>query len=163
MRARNERCSARGLVLARQIVQTKSNVLRHGAMWKQRVMLKQHAEAPLARGNSDAPVRIEEDAVVQRDAPACGPFEAGNAAQQHGLARARGAQNAQRSFRCAKRNFQLEIRQLLFDLDFQTHVNAVPNARAADVARASSSKALPAARSICPRPRRTRPWRAGFR
>ena len=39
-------------------------------------MLKQHADAALARRNSDAPFRIEEDAVVQRDAPARGPFEA---------------------------------------------------------------------------------------
>src|ERR1700675_473382 len=163
MRARNERCSARGLLLVRQIVQAKRDVLRDRAMRKQRVMLKQHADAPFARGNSHALGRIEKYAFVQRDPPARGPFESRDAAQQHGLARARSAQNAQRGCGRAERNVQGEIRELLFDLNFQAHVSAVPSARAANAARASSSKAHPATRWRWRRPPRTRPSRAGFR
>ena len=163
MCARNERGGARELFLARQIVQTKCNVLRDGAMGKQRVVLKQHADTAFARGNCHSLRRIEKYAVVESDAAAAGFFQAGDAAQQHGFARARCAQNAQRRFRRAERNVQREIRQLLFDLDFQGHVSVVPSARGADAARASSSKARPAARWRCPRPRRTRPWHAGSR
>ena len=54
MRARNERSGARGLLVVRQIVQAECDVLRDGAMREQRVMLKQHADAAFARGNSDA-------------------------------------------------------------------------------------------------------------
>src|SRR5271170_1104972 len=78
------------------MVQAEGNVLRQGAVRKQRVMLKQHPDAPLARGNSEVLSRIEKDAVVQRDTPPAGAFQAGDAAQQHGFARARCAQNAQR-------------------------------------------------------------------
>src|SRR5580704_18163449 len=127
-------------------MQTKSNVLRDGAVRKQRVMLKQHADSPFARGNSQTPLGIEKYAVVQCDAAVIRTFEAGDAAQQHGLARARCAQNAQRRFRGVERNVQREIRQFLLDLDFQSHVSAGPSARAANAARASSSTDRPAAR-----------------
>src|SRR5271156_3607288 len=145
------------------MVQAEGNVLRQGAVRKQRVMLKQHPDAPLARGNSEVLSRIEKDAVVQRDTPAAGAFQAGDAAQQHGFARARCAQNAQRRLRCQERDVQREIRQSLFDLDFQSHVSAVPSFRGANAARATSSKAHPTEPSKCLRPRRTKPARAGFR
>src|SRR5579863_4638513 len=132
-------------------------------MRKQRVMLKKHADTALARGNCDALLRIEEGAVVQRDAAAAGPFEAGDAAQQHGFSRSGCAENAKRSFRGAERDVEREICQFLFDLDFESHVSAAPTARGAGAARASSSKGRLAGRSRCLRPRCTRPWRAGFR
>jgi hypothetical protein len=128
------------LFLARQVVESERDILRDGAMRKKCVMLKQHADAPVARGNCHALRRIEQGAVVQGDVPATGVFQAGDAAQQHGFSGAGCAQNAQRRFRRAKGDVQREVPELLFDLDCESHVSVAPSARGANAARVSSSK-----------------------
>jgi hypothetical protein len=88
-------------------------------MWKDRVVLKQHADTALPRRNIQTRFGIEEHTIVQVDSPAIRALETRDASQKHRLARAGRAQNAERLSLSAKRNFEGEIEQLFLDLNFE--------------------------------------------
>src|SRR5579864_46526 len=79
-----------------QPLQTKSDILRHGAMRKERVVLKQQTDAALPCRNIQVRFGIEEHAIVHLDSSAIGPIESRDASQKHCLARTGRAQNTQR-------------------------------------------------------------------
>src|ERR1700677_706773 len=139
MRARDECGQAGGPFLARKTVQSERNVFGNSVVWKKRVILKDHSDSPLARWKSNALFGVKQNSIVQCHAAAAGPLQSGNALQQHCFARAGSAENAERCFRCAERNIELEIGKLFFYLDVECHVNAPSDARVQVLARASNN------------------------
>jgi hypothetical protein len=67
-------------------LQAIGHVVEHRLVWEQRVVLEDHADVALVGRHGRHVVAVEEDA------PAFGCVEAGDAAQQRGLAAAAGAQ-----------------------------------------------------------------------
>ena len=64
------------------------DVLAHGQVREQRVLLEDEADAPLVRLLEDLPRRVEPDLVAVRDAAALRPREPGDHPEHGGLARA---------------------------------------------------------------------------
>ena len=62
------------------------DILRHGEMRKQRVVLKQQADAAIAAGAIDAAGGIEQHASIENDAAAVGSLEARDRAQRQAFA-----------------------------------------------------------------------------
>ena len=90
-------------------------------MREQRVILKEQADAPFARGDIDALLRIKKHAPVQHDASAVGRLQAGNRAQRHRLARTGRPEQSER--RTVRREFhgQPEPAHIFFNRNFQRH------------------------------------------
>ena len=72
------------------------DVLLHGHVREERVLLEDETDASLLRQPVDPCRRVEEHAAVERDPPALGPDESGDRAQDARLARAGGADERER-------------------------------------------------------------------
>ena len=75
----------------RQPVQRSSDILLHRHIGKQRILLKKIADTPLLRGQIDVLFTVKQHPIIQYNAPAVRPFNAGNAFERHALAAAGGA------------------------------------------------------------------------
>lgn len=84
---------AREAFVGREAIQAEGDIFGDGEMREKRVTLKKQADAAIAAGNVDMFRGIEKHAVVERDAAGVRALEAGDAAKQHGLAGAAGAEN----------------------------------------------------------------------
>lgn len=102
------------------MLQPEGEIFGDGSMREQRELLEKQTDAAQTRRHVDFAVRIEQDAATESNASAVGAFEAGDAAQQHRLARARWPENGERRvvFR-SEGDVECELGQLLFDLEFE--------------------------------------------
>ena len=99
----------------------KRDVLGHGHVGKEGVVLEQVADAALLRREVHALFAVEERAPVEQDASLVGLFDARDALQGHALAAARGAEQREHFVAHGKFHGEIEAAQFLANLDFKFH------------------------------------------
>ena len=77
-------------------------------MRKERRLLKHVADVAILHGDIDAALRVEEDAVADRDASLVWPGQSGDAAEQRGLSRTRRAEEHRDAGRRVERDIERE-------------------------------------------------------
>ena len=108
------------LFLARS-VQCKDDVLADGHIRKERVVLKEIADAALLRREVDARTAVIECAAVEDDLPAIRGLQPRDALQRHALAAARCTEQGERRIRECKVRAEREVTQAFFDVDDEVH------------------------------------------
>ena len=102
-------------------MQAAKDVLPHGHVGKQRVILEEVAHVPLLRREVDLLFRVEEHDAVELDMPAVGLFDAGDALERVALAAARGAEQAGDARVGLKSRVELKNAERFVDVNDQTH------------------------------------------
>ena len=104
------------------VMQSAQDVLPHGHIRKQRIVLEQITDLPLLRREVDVLFRIEQRASVQYDPAAIRALDARDAFQRQALSASGSAQNAGNAVLNLKIRFQVKCAVCLFDVDDQTHL-----------------------------------------
>ena len=108
------------LFLART-VQCEDDVLTHGHIRKESIVLKEIADAARLRREVDALFAVKEDALVQDNLSAVGTLEPRDALERHALAAARCAEEGEGRVREGKVRCKSEVTQAFFNIDDQLH------------------------------------------
>src|ERR1700690_527461 len=122
------------------MAQSETNIFSDIAMREKCVVLEEQTQAAFARRHPNSTFAIVEDSSTKRDPPAIGPNDSRDAAQQHRLTRAGGAEDAERGISGGELRLQIEAGESFLDLDFERHVSIAPIERAPGPACASSNK-----------------------
>ena len=86
-------------------------------------MLKKQTDATVAAGDVDAARGIEKHAAIEHDAAVIWALEARDAAERHALAGAGRTKNCERIRVAGKCDIQIVGGEVLFELDFESHVS----------------------------------------
>ena len=105
-------------------LQTAEDILLHGHVGEQRVVLEQQPYAPLLRRQVDVLGAVKQHPPVQHDASAVRLYDARNAPQGHAFAAAGSAQQGGGGVAGGKGGAQGEAVQLFFNVDFKAHFRA---------------------------------------
>ena len=129
------------LLLGHGFGHARLHVLLHRQVGEELVVLEEVGGLALLRGEVDAALGIEEDAVVHNDASLVGRLDAGDAAHGEALAAARSAQKSQALLPRLDVDVEVERRELLFDVDVQAHGYPLALSCASDETRSKSDSA----------------------
>ena len=91
------------------------NVLLHGHVREQRVLLKQVADVSLLRREADASLAVEQDAPVQNDTPLVRPHRTGDALQRNAFAASGRAEQTERRPVGFQSDRKAEVAEFLFN------------------------------------------------
>ena len=129
------------LLLGHGFGHARLHVLLHRQVGEELVVLEEVGGLALLRGEVDATLGIEEDAVVHNDASLVGRLDAGDAAHGEALTATRGAQKPQALLARLDVNVEVERRELLLDVDVQAHGYPLALSCASDETRSKSDSA----------------------
>ena len=115
---------ARGPVLF--VFEPAEDVLPHGHVREERVVLEEIAHAPLLRPEVHALFAVEERDAVELYMPGVRPLDARDAAERHALAAAARAEYAHYPLLGREGHVQLEIAEPLFYVNYKAHLRAPP-------------------------------------
>ncbi len=138
----------------------RGNVVGHGEVREQHVVLEQERRLALLRRQVHPGLRVEEHLAVHHDASLIRRLDAGNAAQREALAAARRPQKAQRLVAGLEGHVQRVVAEALPNIDTQAH-RAPPSLATAPIS-AISARSRPLSRSPCPWAPPRRPSRGGL-
>ena len=117
-------CTRKPLLLLLSVlymVQAAKNILPHGHVRKQSVVLKQIANLALLRRQIDALFRIEQRYTVEDNSPFVRRFNASDALERHALAAAGCAKQTEDAVVRFKGDFQVKRAERFFDIHRKAH------------------------------------------